>query len=33
VANASVRQVLELAKSLSAADRASVARDLLATLD
>ena len=33
MANANVRQVLELAKTLSAAERASVARDLLATLD
>ena len=33
VANPNVQHILDLAKTLSAADRASVARDLLASLD
>ena len=33
VANVHIQQILELAKSLSASDRASVARNLLDTLD
>ena len=33
MANPNVQHILELAKTLSAADRASVARDLLASLD